>query len=157
VKESVDLFTLEKSVRESIGSEQEDTTSDAGNKKVGETTVDLYTIVQLQDDGMYHVWQEANGKEIPDTRGTYNEENNPWLALRFSRIDGEDYGRGYVEEYIGDLNSLEYLTEAIVQGSLASAKVIFMVNPNGTTDVNELNKANNGDFVSGIPDEVQAL
>jgi hypothetical protein len=35
---------------------------------------------------------------------------SPWIPLRWSKIDGEDYGRGYVEEYIGDLKSLEALS-----------------------------------------------
>ena len=49
------------------------------------------------------------------------------------RVDGEDYGRSYVEEYLGDLVSLEGLTKAIVEGASASAKTLFMVSPNGTT------------------------
>ena len=33
----------------------------------------------------------------------YPIDKSPWLPLRYTRIDGEDYGRGFVEEYIGDL------------------------------------------------------
>ena len=42
-------------------------------------------------------------------------------------VDGEDYGRGRVEEFLGDLQSLESLTQAITEGSAAAAKVVFLV------------------------------
>ena len=37
----------------------------------------------------------------------------------------------YVEEYLGDLDSLEALSETLVEGSAASARIVFMVNPAG--------------------------
>ena len=50
---------------------------------------------------------------------------NPWLVLRFNTVDGEDYGRGRVEEFLGDLKSLEGLSQALTEGSSAAAKVVF--------------------------------
>ena len=95
--------------------------------------------------------------EIPNSRGTYPLERVPFIPLRFTRIDGEDYGRGFVEEYIGDLRSLEALTRAIVEGSSASAKVLFLVRPNGTTKQNTLAKAPNGAIVQGDANDVTTL
>ena len=43
------------------------------------------------------------------------------------RIDNEDYGRSYCEEFIGDLKSLEGLTEAMVEAAAATSKVVFLV------------------------------
>jgi hypothetical protein len=63
----------------------------------------------------------------------YPKDKCPWLALRLTAIDNEDYGRGLVEEYLGDFKSLEALTKAITQGAAAAAKVLFLVKPNGTT------------------------
>ena len=68
---------------------------------------------------------------IPKTQGSFPVDKSPYIPLRFNRVDGEDYGRGYVEEYYGDLKSLEGLTRAIVEGSAAASKVLFMVAPNG--------------------------
>lgn len=84
-------------------------------------------------------------------------EKSPYIPLRFSRIDGEDYGRGYVEEYLGDIQSLESLTRAIVEGSAASAKVLFMVNPNSTTRAKTLAESANGAIVSGNAGDVSTL
>ena len=36
---------------------------------------------------------------IPKTQGSFPIDKSPYIPLRFNRVDGEDYGRGYVEEY----------------------------------------------------------
>ncbi len=65
---------------------------------------------------------------------------NPWLVLRFNHVDGEVYGRGRVEEFLGDLKSLEALSQAMVEGSAAAAKIVFTVNPSSTTKPSTLAK-----------------
>ena len=41
---------------------------------------------------------------IPEgSRSTAPKNASPWLVLRFNTVDGEDYGRGRVEEFIGDI------------------------------------------------------
>jgi hypothetical protein len=81
----------------------------------------------------------------------------PYLALRLTKIDGEDYGRGYIEEYLGDLVSLEGLSQTLLEGSAVIAKVITMVNPNGVTNIRDVVSAENGDVVSGNVEDVQML
>lgn len=117
---------------------------------------DLYTCLTTTDKG-FMTHQEVAGVEVPNSRGTYKKDTNPFIPLRFIRIDGEDYGRGFIEEYMGDLRSLEALTQAIVQGSAASSKVLFMVRPNGTTKSKDLSKAPNGAFVNGDANDVSTL
>ena len=117
---------------------------------------DLYTCLTTTDKG-FVTHQEVAGVEVPNSRGTFKKDTNPFIPLRFIRIDGEDYGRGFIEEYMGDLRSLEALTQAIVQGSAASAKVLFMVRPNGTTKSKDLSKAPNGAFVNGDSNDVSTL
>ena len=43
----------------------------------------------------------------PGSEGQYKKDLMPWIALRMVHLDGEDYGRSFVEEYLGDLKSLE--------------------------------------------------
>jgi len=115
--------------------------------------VELYTIAKRQ--GKYFIWhQEVNGKKLPKTEGKAPLDINPWIALRFNTVDGEPYGRGRVEEYMGDLRSLEALTQAIVEGSAAAAKVIFVVSPSSTTKAQTLSAAGNGAIVQGRPDDI---
>ena len=117
---------------------------------------DLYTCIKRQGKS-YKVHQEVHGVIIPNSTGTYPEEKLPWMALRFIAIDGEDYGRGFVEEYIGDVRSLEALTRAIVEGSAASAKLLFLVRPNGTTKIRSIADSPNGGIISGDANDVTTL
>ncbi len=118
--------------------------------------VELYTQVKRTATN-WSVVQEVSGKEVPGSRGTYPLKKSPWLALRFIALDSEDYGRGYVEEYLGDLKSLEGLMKAIVQGSAAAAKVLFLVKPNSTTKQKTLAESESGDVREGNADDVSVL
>jgi hypothetical protein len=122
-----------------------------------EKTCDLYTAVVKQPDGKYKVWQEVKGVVLPESVGEYKEENLEWIPLRWSRIDGESYGRGFVEEYLGDLISLNGLSRAILEGSVAAAKLLFLVNPNGSTEIDEITDAPNGAVINGNREEIGTL
>jgi len=147
LKEEVDPVVLPEVIREKFKNSP---------KYGGKKTACLYTHIIRRTD-KWEVVQEAVGEKIEKTRGTYELDKCPWLTLRFKRINGEDYGRGYVEDYMGDLMSLENLTAAIVQGSAAAAKVLFLVKPNSSTKVKVLAKTGNGGFASGNADDVTVL
>lgn len=125
-------------------------------KGSNEKTVELYTHLKLDGD-TWTVYQECLGRKVPGTKGTYPKDKCPWMPLRFVRIDGEDYGRSYVEEYLGDLKSLEALTEAIVEGSAMAAKVIVFVDPTGQTRARKVAEADTGDVLSGNASDVTIL
>jgi hypothetical protein len=59
-----------------------------------------------------------------------------------------------VEEFIGDLKSLEALSQALVEGSAAAAKIVFTVSPSSTTKPSTLAKAGNGAIIQGRPDDI---
>jgi len=114
---------------------------------------DIYTHVTL--DNNRWIWhQEVYDKVLPKSMGKAPLDANPWLVLRFNHVDGEVYGRGRVEEFIGDLKSLEALSQAIVEGSAAAAKVVFTVSPSSTTKPATLAKAGNGAIIQGRPDDI---
>ena len=121
-----------------------------------EKSVDLYTHV-YRHKNKFHIYQEIKGIEIPKSRGTFPLDASPYIPLRWNRVDGEDYGRGFVEEYYGDLKSLEGLTKAIVEGSAAASKVLFMVSPNGTTRARKLAESPNGAIIEGQANDVSVL
>lgn len=118
--------------------------------------VKLYTKFYLEGDKIKS-YQEVNGVRVPESDGSWPKEKSPILALRWTRIDGEDYGRSYVEEYLGDLISLEGLSKALLEGSAASAKLVFLVRPNGVTKMKDVNEAENGGAVSGQEGDVVPL
>ena len=128
-----------------------------GSMSANEKTVDIYTCIKYMDDGKVEVYQEVKGVVIPDSYGTFTKEQCPYIPLRILRVDGEDYGRSYVEQFFGDLKSLEALSQAIVEGSAASAKVLFLVNPNGTTRARTLSESPNGAIREGSANDVSVL
>jgi hypothetical protein len=153
-KETVTPDTLSDEVRALVA--ESESTIPSGDGYVKPKGLDLYTGV-YREKNRWIVFQEINGVEVAGTRGTYPIGKNPFIPLRFTRIDGEHYGRGFIEEYLGDLRSLEGLTQAIVEGSAASAKVLFLVNPNGTTRLRTLSQSENGAIVQGNADDVSVL
>ena len=77
--------------------------------------------------------------------------------MRFISVDGEAYGRGRVGQFIGDLKSLEGLSQALVEGSAAAAKVVFTVSPSSTTKPSTLAAAGNGAIIQGRPDDIGVI
>lgn len=128
-----------------------------GDRKPDEE-VEVYTQCYLDDEsGDYLSYQEVDGVEIEGTDGSYPVGAMPWIAVRWTKRDGEHYGRSHVEEYLGDLNTLESLSEAMVKFSLIASKVVGIVNPNGVTQVRRLTKAKTGDFVPGRIEDINFL
>jgi len=120
--------------------------------------VEVYTYVRLDNKSGRWIWhQEAFDKILPDSRSTAPKKASPWLPLRFNTVDGEDYGRGRVEEFIGDLKSLEALSQALVEGAAAASKVIFLVSPSSTTKPKTIADAGNGAIVQGRPEDVAVI
>jgi hypothetical protein len=119
--------------------------------------VEVYTYVRLDDNGRWVWHQEAFDKILPGSRSTAPKNTSPWLVLRFNTVDGEDYGRGRVEEFLGDIRSLEGLSQALVEGSAAASKVVFLVSPSSTTKPKTIADAGNGAIVQGRPDDVGVI
>ena len=127
---------------------------DDGAKMNGlDDDVEVYTHVKLEG-GQWKWYQQVFGMTIPDSRGSAPKNNSPWIVLRFNTVDGEDYGRSRVEEFYGDLRALESLSQALVEGSAAAAKVVFVVSPSSTTKPQTLAQAGNGAIVQGRPDDI---
>jgi hypothetical protein len=117
--------------------------------------VSVFTVCARQGD-QWDVWQECNDVTLPGG-GTYPIDRCPMLALRFSSQPGEDYGRSYVEEYLGDLISLEGLSRAIVEGAAIASKTVWLVRPNSTTRPSALANAPNGAIVEGSEGDVTVV
>ena len=173
-KEGLKLFPLNRYVinRDGNGNVIEIVTKEIINKKIIEKLVpdlmkedvnryndedsndcDVYTHVTIKDKRV-HWHQEVYDKIIPKSISKAPLSVTPWLPLRFNTVDGEDYGRGRVEEFMGDLKSLEALSQALVEGSAAAAKVVFTVSPSASTKPATLAAAGNGAIIQGRPEDI---
>jgi len=111
-----------------------------------------------EGEGEYTVTQEVeDGQRVSAPARRYIAKELPWLVLGLNRVPGEHYSRGFVEEHLGDLQTLEGLTQAIVEMTAAAARMIGLVDPAGNTDPEDLNNALNGDYVPGREQDVAFL
>ena len=117
---------------------------------------DVYTHTYLDGD-VYQSYQEIAGSIIAGSQQTYPKDASPWIPLRLRKMDGEGYGRSFVDEYIGDLKSLEALSKAVAEVAAIASNIIFIVAPNAMTRTSELQKAKPGDFVRGRLEDIQPL
>ncbi len=119
-------------------------------------TIKIYTCIKFEK-GVASWYQEAKGEEIPNTYGMCPEGCSPWIVLRFNRMSDEEYGRSFVEQFYGDLLSLESLYQSVLEGSAAAAKILFLVNPNGTTRPRTIANAANGAIIQGNAADVSVI
>lgn len=156
IKEGVDYVSLDPAIQAEIA--MTDTAKNFNPADLKSTPMELYTHIYLDnEEGKWVVYQEIAGIRLEANSGTFAKDELPYLPLRFSYQPSEHYGRAYVEEFLGDLDSLEALSETLVDGSAASARVIFLVNPSGTTSLKVVSEAKNGAVVSGDAADVTAM
>ena len=158
----LEIVTKELIDRQILGKElpeiQPNRPNDEGMSSSNGDDVEVYTYVKLDSKSGRWVWhQECDDMILPGSRSTAPKAARPWLVLRFNTVDGEDYGRGRVEEFVGDFRSLEGLSQALVEGAAAASKVIFLVSPSSTTKPQTIAQAGNGAIVQGRPEDVQVV
>lgn len=118
-------------------------------------TFDVYTGIKRQSDKFIRTQEIA--KAIISEEKSFEEAELPYIVLRFGSVLGEDYGRSYVDDYIGDLKTVEELTKAIVNVSAITARIILLNNPTGMTNTADVADASNGDIISGDPRDLAYL
>lgn len=157
-EETVGFYALPKKIQEEVlikVLEKKAKKDDKSDLRLEDEELTLYTGFK-RDGKHWIVTQEVEGVKL-DTDGKYPAEICPFMALRYTAIDGESYGRGLIEEYIGDISYLDTLSLAIKQASLAGSKLVMLVNPNGLTKIKHLSEAKNGGFALGRIEDVQPL
>ena len=157
-EETISLYSLPEEVQELVMMKvlERKVKDKETAKRLEEEELTLYTVFRRKQKH-WEIYQECEGVELPASRGKYPIDVCPFIALRYVRIDGESYGRGLVEEYIGDISYLDTLSLAIKQASLAGSKLVMLVNPNGLTKIKHLAEAKNGGFALGRVEDVQPL
>jgi hypothetical protein len=107
-----------------------------------EKVIKLFTRALLEDK-KWKIWQEVEGTIVPGSESTYPQDSSPLIPLRWTKVDGQDYGRSHVDDYIGDLRSAESLRKSIIELTAAIAKVLIFVDENGVTSISDIETAEN--------------
>lgn len=156
VCEEVAIESLPEKVQEELKGEESELRGivEASPLSQIEKTVKVYTWIKW-DDGQVRWHQEIKGQKVDGTSGTASSSRSPWLPLRMIRVDGSDYGPGYVESAcIADLQTAEALNQAVAEGALVSAQVRHLVKPSAVVSAKQLAEAPNGAYLPGNPDDV---
>lgn len=119
-------------------------------------SIKVYTHGMFKD-GKWVIYQEVFGMEVPDSRYTIKPEAMPFVFVPFILLEGESYGRSYVEDYEGDLQTVEGNTQAITEAGASIARFVQMVSPTGLTSKKTVAEAKNGDVITGRAEDVSTL
>jgi hypothetical protein len=155
-KEDVDVRTASAELKSLY--EQDSTSND--DSQADPKLEPLYTHLRYFNSGAKGQWavhQEFKSQKVKGSEGTYPLDACPFIALRAVQVSGEDYGRPYIERFIGDIEELETLTKWMTAYMGIVMKVVFMVNPGSSVRERHLAKAETGSFVRGEPTAVQTL
>ncbi len=155
VHECIDKRLLSDEVRAACAVEWDE--DDKMGRADGDDDVDVYTQIYRLSPTKWTVHQEINDKIVPGSQGSYAGEYIPWLPLGLIPITNQDYARSHVEELYGDLKSYDTLSKALVRGSAIMAKVLFLIDPNGTTRARAVVGAESGDVITGRATDVTVL
>ena len=123
-----------------------------------ETIVAHYRYIVREPNGSYTMTQWINSDRLPDEfNGKWTSEKMPYRVLTWDLADEADYGTGLVEEYIGDLEAVSVLSEAVVDGAVLACEARTLVNPTGITSVEDMKNSENGDVLAGTKADIDSV
>lgn len=130
----------------------------AAAKTSNKTDLEVYTGWKRRPGTQtFDTYQEVDENRIAGTDAHYGLSNLPVHPARFDACCGSSYGRTMVERVIGDLASLEGLSQATVELGAESARLLWFISEGSTlTPANLANKPN-GSYVSGNSEHVKPL
>ena len=101
-------------------------------------------------EGTWYTFQEVEGFLVEGSDQTYKKDgDSPYIPLRWTSINGESYGRGLVEQYLGDFRSLEALYQLLLEASSVMSRVLFGKRAGAVLDIDDINNAENGVCILG--------
>lgn len=157
IKETMNEDVLPEAVQRMLHPEEDllgdDDSTNIENKS---DEVDVYTVFRREGNRL-HMHQSVKGIVIPGSKGSWPLDKTPVMPLRWTYLHDEDYGRAYVDEYIGDLEAANALTKAIREAAAAASKFNPMVNPTGMTRAQDVANAANLQIINGRKEDVTVL
>jgi hypothetical protein len=159
IKECVSRASLPDSVKQQLASPTSAPPTTGGDSSYGENAdKQLEKFTHIYWDGRhFRVYEQIGATPIDGTDGNYPRDKSPWLPLRWTKIDGEDYGWGHVDMFLGDLSTLDMLSQALAEGAAAAARVIYLKEPGSTGKIKDLVDARNGATVTMSHNAIKPL
>jgi uncharacterized protein YcbK (DUF882 family) len=103
-----------------------------------------------KEDRWDYYSEDAEGNKVDE--GTYT--STPFMPLRWIGVTGEDYGRSHCEEILGDIETLEAYTKAMIDGMTAASTFWVAIDPAGITDIDDVAQSPTGSFIGARQGDV---
>ena len=113
-----------------------------------------YCQLLFNEDGTWdYLKEDGEGNEL--SKGVYTV--CPCSVLRWYGVAGENYGRSHCEDTLGDLQSLDSYTKAMLDGMAAATAFWLCLDPSGITEIDDLANQANGSWVAARKEDVFIL
>lgn len=137
-RETINPNTLDEDIIESLDLNVDDDSED----------VTLYTRAVFKV-GKWYEYQYIEDNLVEDSLATYSIEDFPYIPLRWTSVNGHNYGVGHCSQHKSDLITLEGAYQLLLESSSVAGRTIFGIKPGSQIDLNELNNAPNGSAIFG--------
>lgn len=120
--------------------------------------ITVYTRIQrktVKGNTVRVVSQQVENMDIGKP-SVFPEHLCPYQVVVWNMVNGDSYGRGLVEDHAGDFAKLSDLSRALAVYEINACRVVNLVKPGSTVDIDSMNDAYCGQFVQGDPQNIQA-
>lgn len=119
--------------------------------------VKMYTRVQRINNDLggyyWHVTQQIKNMDI-GTDETYTDKLCPYIPVVWNFVNGDNYGRGYVEEFAADFSRLSDLYASLTDYELEMLRLMHLAEAGNNVDLEALTTQPNGTFIEGDPTKI---
>lgn len=131
-----------------------------GDKEEWEKTVEVYSVCKLKVTAQrmtWCYWEEWEGHTLPRTSVETDVRYPPMWPGWLIPVFGSNWGRGYCEEYRGDLFTVEAQSSATNDGAALAALSLLFVKPGSQTSIRQVREAKNLSMLPGNADDISVF
>lgn len=112
-----------------------------------ERLVKLYTKTEFQPQTKtWRVLQELNGEVVKESDETVSQ----YFATPYDLAPGENYGRGFIEQNLGDVRTLNSLDERLLDFAAMASKFLTAIDQASMVTINDLAKPSGSAIIARV-------
>jgi hypothetical protein len=163
LKRKMDMMDLDPDIKAMVYAKTPELAKVTSGKEEYETLIDIYCICKRVPDGtkkdayLWEYWEEYEGERITGSEFESDYETPPLYAAWMIPVYGQNWGRGYCEEYQGDLYKVEGLEAAMNDGSALASLVLLFLKAGARTSIKQVKAAPNLAVLPGEASDLSAF
>lgn len=122
--------------------------------------VKVYAVCKKAFDGnepVWRYWEEYRGREVPGSYVEVDFDKPPLRAIWLIPVYGQNWGRGYMEEYQDDHYQVDAYEANLQDGSSLAALSLIFNKPGSTISSKQLTKAENLQVLTGDAEDISVF